>query len=303
MRIVIAGGTGFIGEPLVQRLVRRGDDVTVLTRDPRKVHVGRGVAWDGRSQGAWSGIAASAEVVINLAGENIGEGRWTPERKRRLLESRLHATHAIIEALGSEPSRDRTMINASAIGIYGDRGDEFLDESSARSKGFLADLVAQWEAAAREAESLARLAIVRFGVVLAPDGGALKKLLLPFKLGVGGPIGRGRQWMSWVDREDVLRLLEWAIDTPQVRGIYNATAPEPVTNRDFTRLLARTLHRPAFMPVPPFALRLAFGEMAEEVLLAGQRVLPRRALDDAFRFEHPLLRDSLARILGTGLTP
>jgi uncharacterized protein (TIGR01777 family) len=286
MKIVVAGGTGFLGEPLVQRLLARGDDVTVLTRNPQKVQAGRGMQWDGRTQGAWSSEVANADAVINLAGENISEGRWTAERKRRLIDSRLHATRAIVAA------RPRTLINASAVGIYGNRGDESLDESSPRGSGFLADLVEQWENAAREAESFARLVILRFGVVLAPDGGALKKLLLPFKLGVGGPIGNGKQWMSWIDREDALRLVEWAISTPGARGVYNATAPEPLRNRDFSRVLARALHRPALLPTPPFALRLLFGEMADEALLASQRAVPRRALDDGFQFHRPTLTDS-----------
>jgi uncharacterized protein (TIGR01777 family) len=294
MKIVVAGGTGFLGEPLVQRLVTRGDDVTVLTRNPQKVETGRAVQWDGRTQGAWSEDVAAADVVINLAGENISEGRWTAERKRKLIDSRLHATNAIVEALRRLPSSTRTMINASAVGIYGDRGDEVLDESSPRGSGFLADLVEQWENAARAAESLVRLVITRFGIVLASDGGALKKLLLPFKMGVGGPIGSGKQWMSWVDREDALRLVEWAIANPRARGVYNATTPEPLRNREFSHVLARALHRPAIVPTPPFALRLLFGEMADEALLAGQRAVPRRALDDGFSFQKPTLTDSLA---------
>ena len=297
MKIVVAGGTGFMGEPLVRRLVARRDDVTVLTRNPDKVEAGRGVRWDGRTQGVWSADAASADVVINLAGENIGEGRWTQERKKRLVDSRLNATHAIVEALKRDPSRKRTMINASAIGFYGDRGDETLDESSPRGDSFLADLVDRWETAARDAEPLARLVIVRFGVVLGPDGGALKQMLLPFKLGAGGPIGNGRQWMSWVDREDALRVVEWAIDNERARGIYNATAPEPVRNRDFARALGRALHRPAILPAPAFALRLAFGEMAEELLLAGQRVLPKRTTGDGFMFERATLESSLAAVI------
>ncbi len=298
MKIVVAGGSGFIGEPLVRRLLTKGHDVAVLSRDPAKVKAGRGLAWDGKSQGGWSAEAAAADVVINLAGENVGDGRWTDERKQRLIGSRLKSTRALIEALRRDPQRSRTYIAASAIGLYGDRGDESLDEAATPGSGFLAELVKQWEAAAREAESLARLVIIRFGIVLAPDGGALAKLLLPFKLGVGGPIGNGRQWMSWVDRDDVLRLIEWAIETDSVRGVYNATAPHPATNRDFARALAAALHRPALLPTPAFALRLAFGrEMADEMLLGGQRVLPARAQREGFSFEYPTLERSLAHQL------
>lgn len=297
MKIVVAGGTGFIGEPLVKRLVARGEDVAVLSRNPAKVTVGRGLEWDARSQGAWSDEAANADVVINLAGENIGEGRWSEERKRRFLESRLNATHAIVEALRRNPSRPRTFVNASAIGFYGNRGDEILDERASRGGGFVAELVERWESAAREAESLARLVLPRFGLVIASEGGALKRMLLPFKLGVGGPIGSGQQWMSWVDRDDVIRFLEWAIDHPSARGVYNVTAPEPVRNRELARTLGRVLHRPSFMPAPAFALRLLFGEMADEVLLSGQRALPVAAEREGFAFEARTLEASLRRHL------
>ncbi len=297
MRIVIAGGSGFLGEPLVRRLVARGDDVAVLSRNPAKVRAGRGVAWDGRTQGAWSEEVASADAIINLAGENVGEGRWTDERKRKLVASRLDATAAIVQALRNAPPKDRVLVNASAVGYYGLRGDEELDEHGTRGSGFLAELVEKWEAAAREAEPLARLVLLRFGVALSPEGGALKKMMLPFKLGAGGPVGSGGQWMSWIDRDDAVRIVEWAIDNRSARGVYNASAPEPVRNRDFTRALGRALHRPALLPAPAFALRLAFGQMAEEVLLGGQRVLPRRAEREGFRFEVPTLDASFARHL------
>lgn len=300
MRIVIAGGSGFLGEPLVRRLVARGDDVAVLSRNPAKVRAGRGVQWDGKTQGSWSQEVANADVVINLAGENVGEGRWTDARKQQLVASRLDATGAIVEALRNAPPRPqpRTLVNASAVGYYGLRGDEELDEHGTRGPGFLAELVEKWEAAARQAEPFARLVIARFGVALAAEGGALQKMLLPFKLGAGGPVGSGQQWMSWIDRDDAVRFVEWAIDHPEVRGTYNATSPEPVRNRDFTRALGRALHRPAFMPAPAFALKAAFGQMAEEVLLGGQRVVPRRAEREGFVFEVPTLDASFARHVG-----
>jgi len=204
----------------------------------------------------------------------------------------LNATHAVVKAM-----RGGALINASAVGFYGNRGDETLDETSSRGAGFLAELVDRWETAAREAESIARLVIIRFGIVFAPDGGALKKLMLPFKLGAGGPIGNGRQWMSWIDRDDALRVVEWAIDNRDTRGVYNATAPEPLRNRDVARVLGRALHRPSFFPVPAFVLRVLYGEMAEEALLAGQRAVPRRSMDEGFRFESSTLAESLARQL------
>lgn len=298
MRIVIAGGSGFVGEPLVERLVARGDDVAVLSRNPAKVRAGRGVQWDGKTEGAWANEVAEADAVINLAGENVGEGRWTDARKQQLVGSRLDATSAVVEALRGAPPKNRTLINASAVGYYGfSRGDETFDEHGTRGEGFLAELVEKWERAAREAESFTRLVILRFGVVLAPEGGALKKMLLPFKLGGGGPVGNGQQWMAWIDLEDAVRFVMWALDNPGVKGVYNVTAPEPVRNRDFARALGRALHRPAILPAPAFGLRAAFGQMAEEVLLGGQRAVPRRAEREGFVFEIPTLDASFARRL------
>ena len=282
MKIIVAGGTGFIGEPLVRRLVAGGNDVVVLTRNPAKVRAGRPLPWE------QAGEAASADVVINLAGENVGGGRWTEERKKRIIESRVEATNVLVEAVNSRPDPRRTFINASAVGYYGLRGDETLDETAPPGGGFLAEVVKRWEELARRAEGAARVVILRFGVVLGP-GGALGKMLLPFKLGLGGPMGSGRQWMSWVDRDDVLRMIEWAIDRPSAAGTYNVTAPTPVTNREFTRAFGRTLHRPAFMPMPAFVLRIALGEMAGEMLLGGQRVVPARASAEGFSFAYPEL--------------
>lgn len=269
--------------------------MAVLSRSPAKVRAGRGVQWDGRTEGAWTQEVENADAIVNLAGENVGQGRWTEARKKKLVSSRLDATNAIVEAVRKAPPGARTLINASAVGLYGVGGDEVLDESGSPGAGFLAELVEKWEAAAQNAEPFARLVLLRFGVVLAADGGALEKMMLPFKLGAGGPIGSGRQWMSWIDREDAVRMIEWAIDGGGIRGAYNATAPEPVRNRDFTRALGRALHRPAFVPVPAFALRLAFGQMADEMLLGGQRVVPRRAEGEGFLFETRTIEQALAR--------
>jgi uncharacterized protein len=269
MKIAVAGGTGFIGRALVSRLRERSDEAIVLRR----------------------GQVEPAEVIINLAGENVGK-RWTPKRKAQILESRVKTTAALVDA------HPRTLINASAVGFYGPRGDEILDESAPPGSGFLAGVTRQWEAAAHGADTFARVVIFRFGVVLGADGGALKQIMFPFRFGAGGPIGRGEQWMSWVDREDVIRAIEWAIDNPGVRGTYNITAPEPVRNRDFVRALGRAMHRPSIMPTPGFALRLVFGEMADEMLLGGQRVVPARATGEGFTFRYPTLDDSLTHILG-----
>ena len=295
MRIAIAGGTGFIGEPLAKRLAV-DNDVAILTRNPARVRAGRGIAWNPPEQDVWADVVAAADVVINLAGENIGQ-RWTRERKARMVSSRIDSTNALIEAMKSAPPRKRTFINASAIGYYGSRGDELLDEASSHGDGFLAELVGKWEAAAQQAETIARVVIIRFGVVLDPHGGALAKMLPPFRFGLGGPIGNGKQWMSWIDRDDVVRMIEWAIARDDVRGIYNAVAPEPVRNREFTRELGRALHRPAIIPVPAFALKLIFGEMATGTVLPSQHVMPARAMAEGFTFEQPQLAQALAHSL------
>lgn len=296
MKVTIAGGSGFIGEAVVRELLSQGHDVAVLTRNPQKADGGRPLLWDGKTQGAWSKEAASSDVVINLAGENIGE-RWTEERKVRLIESRVGATRALVAAIATEPQRKRTFINASAIGFYGPRGDEILDETATRGEGFLADLAARWEKEALAADTLARLVIFRFGVVLGSGGGALGKMLLPFKLGVGGRIGSGRQWFSWVALDDVTRAILWAIGDDSLRGVFNVTAPNPVTNADFTRALGRTLHRPAVLPIPSAGLKILFGQMAGETLLSGQRVIPSRMSERGFRFVHDTVESALQRAL------
>lgn len=296
MNVVVAGGSGFIGQALVRALLARGDDVAVLSRHPSSVREGRGVAW-----AAVHDAVRDADAVVNLSGENVGAGRWTEARKQRILRSRVESTRALVEAMRAAPERQRTFVSASAVGYYGLHGDEMLDESAPAGGGFLADVTRQWEAAAREGEAFARLVILRFGVVLAADrGGALAKMMLPFRLGAGGRVGSGRQWMSWIDRDDVVRMILWALDNEAVRGVYNATAPEPVTNRDFTRALGRAMHRPAFMPAPAFALRLLFGRMADEILLGGQRVMPARAAREGFVFEYPTLDRALAHALRRG---
>jgi uncharacterized protein len=297
MRIAITGGSGFLGVPLVRALLARGDDVAVLTRDPAHVEAGRAVAWSG----PWQEEVASADAIVNLAGENVGGGRWTDGRKRRIVESRLRVTQSLIDALKTEPGRKRVLVSASAIGFYGVRGDEALDEQASAGSGFLADVVRRWEELAHGADDVARVVILRFGVVLGRNGGALGKMLLPFRLGAGGPLGSGQQWMSWIDRDDVIRMILWVMnrdgDREGARGVYNATAPAPVRNREFTRALGAAVHRPAFLPAPAFGLKLLFGEMADEMLLGGQRVVPARAASEGFSFEYPTLSAALEHAL------
>ncbi len=297
MKTVIAGGTGFIGEPLVRELLGLGE-VVVLSREPARVREGRGVAWDASPEGSWESELADADAVVNLAGENIGAGRWTDERKKRLLDSRVSATRALAEAIAAQPREGRVFVSASAIGIYGDRGDELLDERSEPGRGVLATICRSWEATAREAGSTARLVIPRFGIVLGRDGGALPKMALPIRFFAGGKVGSGRQWMSWVDLRDVIRFVRWAIESKDAEGIFNVTAPNPVTNAELVATLGSVLHRPTAIPTPAPALRLALGEAADELLLASQRVVPRHAESLGFRFEYRELGASLQRIYG-----
>ena len=299
MKIVVAGGSGFVGEPLCRQLLARGHEVVVLSRNPFNVDAGRGRSWDAKSQGPWANELAEADAIVNLAGENIGEGRWSEERKLSILLSRVHATRALVEALRVAPPRPRVFLSASAIGYYGPHGDEELDESAPSGNDFLSSVCSQWEEAARTAEPFARLVIVRIGIVLAKDGGALAKMLLPFRLFAGGKFGSGKQWMSWIARDDLLRLFVWAIENDGARGVYNATAPNPVRNEEFVKTLGRVLHRPAVMPAPAFALHLALGEMADALLLSGQRVVAAHARADGFAFEKTDLESAFRELLVT----
>ena len=296
----MAGGTGFIGEPLVRELAKLGD-VVVLSRDPSRVRAGRGVQWDPRDRsGSWKQEVADADVIVNLAGENIGSGRWTKARKERLVSSRLDATGALVDVIRESPLSGRLLINTSAVGYYGSRGDEILEENSGSGADFLADLCRKWEAAARHAEDRARVVLLRFGVVLGPGGGALQKMSLPFRFFAGGRIGNGHQWLSWIDRVDVIRLVRWCVETATVRGVLNATAPHPVRNRDFSSMIGAVMHRPSFMPTPAPMLELALGEMARGMLLASQRAVPRRLEGLGFTFQYPQVRASLEKAFSRG---
>lgn len=293
MKVVVTGGTGFLGGALVGALRRDGHDVVVLTRRPPRA-AGE-VQWTPASGlDVWARSFEGAGAVVNLAGEPIAEGRWTAERKRAILASRLEATSGVVAALRAAGAPGATLLSGSAIGYYGARGDEPLDESSAAGTDFLATVCREWEAEAREAD--ARVVLLRTGLVLARDGGALQQLALPFHLFAGGALGSGRQVMSWIHRDDWIAMVRWALVNPGVRGPLNLTAPSPVTNREMATALGRVLHRPSFMPAPAFALRLVLGEMADAMVLNGQRVLPRVALDGGYTFQYERLEDALAAI-------
>lgn len=291
MKVVLAGGSGFLGSALSAALAARGDEVLILAR---RSHV----QWnpDGTA-GPWSRVIDGAGAVINLAGEPIAGRRWSAERKRRILESRVRATRSLAAAIHAAARPPRVFLSASGVGYYPD-AEEAVDETAAPGGGFLARVCVAWETEAREAASdRTRVVLLRTGVVLHRNGGALEKLILPFKLGAGGPIGSGRQWWAWIHRDDWVRMVLWAIDRDEVEGPLNVCAPEPARNADIMRALARALHRPALIPTPAFALRLAFGEMADEMLLASQRAVPRVAglhgFDWTFRDLDAAMRDAV----------
>jgi uncharacterized protein (TIGR01777 family) len=296
LRVAITGASGLIGSALAARLAAAGHGVVRLVRRPAR---GAGeAAWDPVHGVTDLDALEGIDALVHLAGESIAAGRWSAARKRRLYDSRVPATQALCASLGRMRQRPSVLVSASAMGYYGDRGDELLDELSAAGHGFLADLVNRWEEAAGTAiHHGIRVVCVRSGLVLAAHGGALAPMLPLFRLGLGGPLADGRAWWSWIVLDDVVRLILHAITHSEVAGAVNAVAPEPVRNLDFTRALARRLHRPALLPVPALALRLVFGEMADEVLLASIRVRPGRAQALGFVHEFPELERALAHVL------
>jgi uncharacterized protein len=294
MRITLTGATGFIGRHLMEALRARGDQLTVLTRSPRSGTNPRYLTWDASS--APPGEALEADAIFHLAGESVAQ-RWTPEVKRRIRSSRVESTRALVRGLVGAAARPKVLVSMSAIGIYGSRGDEVLSESSPPGSGFLEDTCVEWEREAqRAADAGIRVVNPRIGIVLGRDGGALKRMLTPFRMGVGGRLGSGDQWMSWVHVDDVAGLLLLALDRPDAHGPMNATAPSPVRNSEFTRELARALTRPALFPVPLFALKLVFGEMAN-VLISSQRVKPQAAIEAGYRYRFAELGPALENIL------
>ncbi len=299
MKIVLAGASGFLGRPLVERLADDGHQLVLLTRRPRGATPGRReVGWqpDG-TVGPWSDALDGANAVVNLAGESIAGGRWSAARKSALTESRLFSTRSLVAAMDRAKVRPPLLVSSSAVGFYGPCGDEDVSEEDGPGDDFLARLSAVWEHAAQAAEAGGtRVVLVRTGLVLERDGGALKAMLPPFRLGVGGPLGSGNQYWPWIHRADWIALTRFLIAHPTAHGPVNATAPVPVTNEEFSRTLARVLGRPCLFRAPAFALRLAMGEMADALLLGGQRVLPTRAQEMGYRFEHETLEPALRAI-------
>lgn len=297
MNITITGATGFIGGKLVEKLLAGGHQVHALGRKRSATLPGEVQFSEWNAGGEPPALSlAGCDALIHLAGEPVAQ-RWNDRVKQRIRGSRIDSTRHLVNALSTQSHRPGVFLCASAIGYYGPRGDEILTEASGPGNDFLARVTLDWEHAAALAEALGiRVVRLRTGVVLGKDGGALAKMLPPFRFGLGGRIGSGKQWMSWIHIDDLIHLILFAIATPSVSGPINGTAPKPVTNREFTNALGTALHRPAIMPVPGFALTLLFGEMAGAIL-ASQRVIPGAALDAGFRFQYPELRAALAAIL------
>jgi uncharacterized protein len=297
MRLLITGASGLIGSALCDALLARGDEVIGLTRDPERSRTRNPTvnwhAWQATTERPPPQALDGVDGIVNLIGEEINQ-RLTDQAKVRIRESRLAGTRNLLQGVEASPTTPSVFVGQSAIGYYGDRGAQILDEESPPGEGFAAEVPVDWEAAEREAEdAVDRVVIFRTGLVLTKHGGLLKQLLLPFKLGVGGPIAGGEQYMSWIHIDDVVGLFLWALDDHRVWGVINATAPNPVTNREFSKALGRALHRPAVMPVPKLAVTaLRGGELADAVA-GGARVLPRRALDLGYEFRHPELDEAL----------
>jgi len=256
------------------------------------------VNWDARTAEGWADLADGAYAIINLAGENIGSGRWTERKKRMILESRLTAGKAVIEAVEKLENKPKVVIQASGIGYYGDRGDEVLDEFSSPDSGFLTEVAKRWEESTKKVESFGvRHVIIRTGVVLGAGGGFLSRVLLPFRLFVGGRLGSGKQWIPWIHIDDEVGVIVFLMEKEKLQGVFNLTAPNPLTSEEFFRFLGKAMRRPSWLPVPNFVLRLLLGEMAQELILSGQRAMPKRLLDSGYDFLYPYAESALRQIL------
>lgn len=299
MKVLITGATGTIGRELCRRLLEQGDEVRVLTRRAGASPIPGTTAWQWNPTAEVPPAEAldGVEAVVHLAGEPVAGGRWTSELKQRIRDSRVVGTKNLVDGILRQSVPPRVVVGASAVGFYGDRGDQPLDEHCAPGKGFLCDVCRDWEEAYRPvAAAGVRLALLRIGVVLSRSGGALERMLLPFRLGLGGKLASGQQWFPWIHIDDIVGLIEFALNNDRVSGVINGVSRSSVTNEQFTRALARVLHRPVFFPVPEFALRLLAGEMAS-VVLASQRVIPRAALDAGYQFKFAEIDSALRDVI------
>ncbi len=300
MRVAIAGASGLVGTALAESLAEGGVEVLRLVRgEPRNSGE---VRWDPAAGVLGATALAGCDAVVNLSGENVADGAWSAARKKRILDSRIDSTRTLVQAMAAMEQPPKVFISTSAIGYYGNRGDEVLTERASLGSGFLAEVCRDWEAEAMRAKDAGvRVVCVRLGVVLTSRGGALAKMLTPFRLGLGGPLGSGEQYMSWITLHDVVRAIRWCISREDIHGPVNLVAPQAVTNREFTKALAGELRRPAFMAAPAFALRLAMGQMADEMLLSSARVSPAVLHGEHFDFEYPKLEEALHALIHRGI--
>ncbi|MEW5798124.1 MAG: TIGR01777 family oxidoreductase [Bacteroidota bacterium] len=302
MKVVISGGTGFIGTYLLRSLVKEPHEIVLLTRllsrsEKTDAAVVRYVQWKPYLAGKWMDEINGADVVINLVGKNVVEQRWNEKAKQEIYDSRIIPTKLIVDAIGSARSKPSLLISASAVGYYGNRENEIITEESSGGNDFLAYVVREWEGAAYRAEQYGvRVATPRTGLVLAKNGGMIAKMLLPFRLFIGGPIGNGKQYLPWIHIDDVVRGMLFPIENKNFRGVYNLAAPNPVTMKEFAKAFGSVLHRPSWIPVPSFVLRTMFGD-GGKVILSGQRALPNKLLSEGFIFSHTEVHDALKQIL------
>jgi uncharacterized protein (TIGR01777 family) len=301
VRVLVTGASGAIGSALCDSLIARGDEIVGLSRDPERARrtnpTVRWHPWEPTMERPPEAAFEEVEAVVNLVGETIDQ-RWTDEAKRRILESRVAATHNLVQAITALGRKPKVLVSQSAVGYYGDRGESLVDESTGPGSGFGAEVPIEWEKAAREIEGAGvRLVVTRTAPVLDPSTGMLKRMLLPFKLGVGGTIGSGDQYLAWIHIDDEVGILLWALDNTEVEGVVNAASPNPVTNRQFSKTLGRVLRRPAVMPVPKPALNVILGRELAETVIGGARVVPRRTEDLGYRFRHPQLEEALRDLL------
>jgi uncharacterized protein (TIGR01777 family) len=300
MQVVITGGSGLIGSEVARDLGSAGHEVVILTRDPTKAALPpntRAVQWDGKTATGWSSLLDGNTAIVHLAGESIAAGRWSDAKKRRIRESRVESGQAVIAAIRQAKERPRVLLQGSAVGYYGPCGDEVVTESSPPGRDFLADICVEWESSTAEAEGLGvRRAILRTGVVLSRNGGALPRMAIPFRMMAGGSLGSGRQWFPWIHIADEVAAIRFLIEREDARGPFNLTAPRPLTNRDFSSALGKALHRPSLAFAPGFALRAVMGEMAD-MLLNGQRAVPQRLLELGYAFRYPEALPALRSLL------
>ncbi len=305
MEIAITGGTGFIGTRLVQTLAQGEDQITVFTRNqqrgeqvfpPSRYRNVEIVPYNPLEGGAWQDKIANAQAIVNLAGAGIADEKWTPQRKQEILDSRVKTTQSIAEAIKSVSNKPQVLVNASAVGYYGTSETATFDETSEPGNDFLASVCQRWEAAAKQVEGTGtRLVILRFGIVLG-NGGAIAKMLTPFQFFAGGPLGSGKQWFSWIHIDDLVALIQQAINHGEYQGVYNATTPNPVRMSELCNTLGEVMNRPSWLPVPDFALKLLLGEAAQTVL-EGQKVLPKRTQQQGFDYQYPTVKPALAEII------